>query len=76
MKGPRKQKTKRTTHFSWRPSEDTRELFGEFLDEYPYINKTPFLDVALSYYLECVLEHGFDMKTLKPRVPPVIPKRK
>lgn len=75
MKGRRRQNPKRT-HYAWRPSEYTREMFEDFLQEYPYINQTPFLDVALAYYLECVMVHGFDMKTLKPRVPPVQQKRK
>ena len=74
MKAPRKPTRKRTTHLSWRPSEETRMLFEEFIQEYPYFNKTPFLDVALAYYLEHALEYGFDVKTLRPRSPQ--PKKK
>lgn len=44
-------------------------LFDEFIEEYPYINKTPFLDVALAYYLEHAMAFGFDVKTLRPRSP-------
>lgn len=49
-------------------------LFEEFIEEYPYFNKTPFLDVALAYYLEHAIQHGFDIKTLRPRSPQ--PKKK
>ena len=61
-------RTKPRTHYAWRPSEYTEEQFEALLKEYPYINRTPFLDVALSYYLEQVNLHGLDMKTLLPRI--------
>lgn len=41
MKPPRKQTAKKNTHYSWRPSEETRELFEELIEQFPYINKTP-----------------------------------
>lgn len=69
MKPPRKPTAKKNTHYSWRPSDETRELFEELIEQFPYINKTPFLDVALAYYVEQTLEHGFDIKTLRPRAP-------
>jgi hypothetical protein len=67
MKSSRKLDKK--THIGWRPDPALRERWLAFLKTQPPINRTEFLNAALTLYLDQVDRYGLDPLTLRPKVP-------
>lgn len=59
-----------TTHIGWRPDPALKARWLAFLKAQPPINRTKFLDQALTYYLDQAARYGLDPRTLRPHSKP------
>lgn len=55
------------THLSWRPSAALKKRFERFLEVHPPCDRTQYLEVALTYYLDSVAKHGMNLSNLFPK---------
>lgn len=57
------------THIGWRAEPALLDRWLAFLSEQPPINRTEFLDAALTQYLDLIDQYGLDPLTLRPKTP-------
>lgn len=55
------------THIGWRPDPELKVRWLDFLTTQPPINRTQYLNAALTFYLDAVDRVGLDPLTLRPR---------